>query len=477
MLYKLAKNIFKIILLIGVCLDASEISFMDAWNRVVEHSYALKAKRENLNSAKFKQIAMRDLYWPDVSLSAIYTHLDEPISSGLSDLGVDGKSLEPIVKGVAKISSDAAYAEAIKGGKNQAQASMIASKTFQGVANSFINMQNSSIKLLKQDTFLSSIKAIWPIFTGGRIEAAQIVASGEVEEAYAILQMAKQAQFEDLARIYFSTALAKEVAKTKKEVANSLKKHYEHSQKLYSHGQIPKVETLLAKASYDKAAVDAKKAQSDYEIAQIALSNLLHTKGVAKTKTNLFINENLPNLDSFLQKTLSSYPGLELLRAKKTQTQGLIKANKGLYYPEVFLFGNYNLYHNDSLLLKNSPDWLVGVGVNIPLISSKGRSGKLDMAYSKSLQISHMQEDARRNLSVLVKKTYKQTKQALEEFEGLNSSVELGHENVRLRKKSFMQGMATSLDVIDAQLFLQGVQTQRLVASYQYILSYLSKLV
>ncbi len=107
----------------------------------------------------------------------------------------------------------------------------------------------------------------------------------------------------------------------------------------------------------------------------------------------------------FLSKTLASYPGLKLLDAKKTQTKGLIKANKGLYYPEVFLFGNYSIYHDDSLLLENSPKWFAGVGINVPLISSKGRSGKLDFAHSKSMQVGYMYEEAKRNLSVLVKKT------------------------------------------------------------------------
>ncbi len=471
MLKKIIKNTIKLSLFFGLYLFADGISFMDAWSKVIENSYALKAKKENINSAKFKQLAAKDLYWPDITLSANYVHLDKDMKSDLSDLGFDTKSLAPIVKGIAKSSSEAAYGEALKKGLPQEQATKIAQKTLQGVVGSFSSMQGKSFELLGQDRFLSSIRAVWPIFTGGRIEAANIVAKGEVKEALAVFEMAKQAQFEDLAHIYFGVVLAKEVAKTKKEVSLSLKKHYEHAQKLYKYGQIAKAETLLAKASYDKAVVDAKKAQKSYEIAQIALNNLLHVKTSLNTKTKLFTNKNLPKIDIFLDKTLSSYPGLELLKAKKVQTQGLVKANKGLYYPQVALFANYNLIHHDDLLLKHSPDWLVGVGVNVPLISSKGRSGKLDMAYSKSMQVDYMYEDAKRNLSVLVKKTYKQAEQALEEFNGLDSSIELGLENVRLREKSFSQGMVTALDVVDAQLFLLGVKTQKLVASYQYITS------
>lgn len=471
------KNILIYLLFFTLALHAKGMSFMQAWGEVVSNSDALKAKKENLKVAQFKQSAAKDLYWPSISLSATYTHLDEPIEMSMGDVGlnIDKNSLGIIIDSIAKSSASAAYSEAISAGKNAQEASQIAQQTVQSVVSSFqkINsdLQSSSTKLSNQDIFLSSVRAIWPIFTGGRIKAAQIVAKGEIKEAYAVFEMAKQGEFEDLSHIYFGVVLANEVTKTKVEVKNALKKHYEHSQKLYSHGQIAKVETLMAKASYDKAVVDAKKAQRNYEIAQIALTNLLHVKSPIEPKTGLFINQKLPHLSTFLDKTISSYPGLNLLKAKRIQSEGLIKASKGAYYPEVFLFGDYNLYKDNSLVSKSMPDWVAGVGLSMPLISSSGRGGKLDAAYSKRLQVDFMYEDAKRKLSVLVKKTYKQAKQALEEYEGLSSSVDLGEENVRLREKSFLQGMATSLDVIDAELFLQGVKTQRLVASYEYIIA------
>lgn len=82
-----------------------------------------------------------------------------------------------------------------------------------------------------------------------------------------------------------------------------------------------------------------------------------------------------------------------------------------------------------------------------------------------------MQAQAKQDLSVLVEKTYKEANQALEEYQGLQSSLNLANENVRLREKAFSQGLSTSLDVVDAELFLASIKTQRLAASYQYITS------
>ena len=74
-----------------------------------------------------------------------------------------------------------------------------------------------------------------------------------------------------------------------------------------------------------------------------------------------------------------------------------------------------------------------------------------------------------------MQKTYLEAQQAQEEVQGLASSVQLAQENLKLREKAFSQGLSTSTDVVDAQLYLASVQTQKSAASFNYLIS-LSKL-
>ena len=50
----------------------------------------------------------------------------------------------------------------------------------------------------------------------------------------------------------------------------------------------------------------------------------------------------------------------------------------------------------------------------------------------------------------------------------LNTTIEMSKELVRIRKKSFTEGMATSTEVIDAEVMLSKVQIASLLAYYQY---------
>lgn len=283
--------------------------------------------------------------------------------------------------------------------------------------------------------------------------------------------METQARYEDLSKYYFSVLLAKEVLVTHQAAELGLTKHRDNALKLEQQGQIAHVERLQAEASLDKAIVERKKAQKNLDIAQSALTQILGQNEKVEPNGSLFINSSLPPLSIFVDQTLNTYPGLALLEAKEKQANSLMKAEKGKYYPEVYLYGDYNLYEDDSLASQLKPDWLVGVGVNIPLIESSGRSDQVKAAHSAISQVKYLKAQAKQDLSVLVEKTYLEAEQALEEATGLNSSLSLANENLRLRQKAFSQGLATSLDVVDAELYLASIKTQRSLASFNYLLS------
>ncbi|WP_061011298.1 TolC family protein [Photobacterium leiognathi] len=429
------------LLAIAPSIYASPISFSDAWHTVVTKNDGLAAKRANVEQAEHMQDAASDLYLPTVTVGANYTRLDQDVKLSPSDLfGSMPASDSEIGKVINNIVKDSAL--------NSAFTSTIANR----------------------DVLTSSVRAIWPIFTGGRISAAQDIAQGKTQEAKYMLAMMQQAKFEDLSRFYFGVVLAEKVVETRKEVEAGLKRHYEDAVKLQQQGQIAKVERLQAESAYDKAKVDTQKSVRDLEIAQVALTKLLQQSSTTVPTTKLFINSSLPPMSSFINKTLASYPGLHILDAKRKQADGLIDVEKGKYYPEVYLYGDYNLYESDSLAAKMAPDWAVGIGVSVPLIDSSGRSGKVKAAHSMVTQVNHLRAQAEQDLSVLVEKTYREANQALEEYNGLKSSLALAKENIRLREKAFSQGLSTSLDVVDAELYLSAVKTQRLAAAYQYVM-------
>lgn len=432
--------------LVGAMLGSAQaqtISFGEAWTRVIQQDEGLAAEQAGVDRAKQLREAAKAMYLPKVDLGASYTHLDQPMELDMMDLNPIANHPE-MVRALQQILG--------------------------GLPIPHLTPDDFVTPLTKQNVVTSSVKLLWPLFTGGRIDAAQDIRQAQVSEAQQLLVLKQQSTFESLSQTYFGVVLAAQVVQTKQEIEEGLAHHLDHAKKLEAQGQIARVERLSAQSAYDRARIDTQKARRSLEIAELALGHMLKLPR-AEPGSGLFVNKELPRLEGLVSQTLAVHPGLKLLSAKKEQAKGMIRLEKGKYAPELFLFGNYNLYEDDSLASKTAPDWLLGVGVSMPLVSRDGRSETVQAAKSAELQVNLLQAKTRQDLELLVEKTWREAAQGLEEYQSLSSSQALAEENVRLRDKAFGQGLSTSLDVVDARNQLAGVKTQRSVAAYQYVVS------
>ena len=71
----------------------------------------------------------------------------------------------------------------------------------------------------------------------------------------------------------------------------------------------------------------------------------------------------------------------------------------------------------------------------------------------------------------MVQKLYSQMKEAEEEVSTLQTTIAMSEELLRIRRKSFEEGMATSTEVVDAEVMLSTVRIAMLLAQYQFDVS------
>jgi len=423
---------------------AGDFDFTTAWQRLLKKSNSLQAEQANIDRAGHNQQATRDLYFPQLNLNAGYVYLDDKIQlspQAVLDSMPAGPLLQTQIGGLAQnIGISPAAVE-------------------HGFTSTISDREIRS----------SSLSLLWPLYTGGRITAAQDIAKASVNEAEQQRMLQLYHQFQTLSNRYFGVIMVQQILATLTEVEESLQIHLKHAKLMVDNGQIAEVEQLQAEASYDRAGVDKERSANDLRIAEAALTRLLQEEVVVHPTTPLFINPQLPPLETFIEKTLAGYPGLTILDAKKEMATGLVNVEKGKYFPELALLGNYNLYEEDNLATELVPDWFIGLTVSVPLLDRSGRGGKHRAAESLITKIEALRSQAREDLSLLVEKTYRQAEQAISEYNGLASSLKLADKTLEMREKAFDQGLATSLDVVDARLYIAGVKTQRSHAAFTYV--------
>ncbi|MGL5727513.1 MAG: TolC family protein, partial [Plesiomonas sp.] len=279
---------------------AEPVRFDQAWQTLQQVNDGLKAELSAADRSQKMAEATDGLNLPKIDLTGSITRLSDPLSLDLKDMQpfpslVSNPRIQSLL---AALGSDPKLGPLLQGLKN------LPTET---------DLSNETIKT-------AGVNALWVIYSGGRISAAQTAAYAQADEARQQFALKRLQAFSDLTRFYYGVTLAKNVYQTRQQVATALNQHLQHAIKLEQQGQIAKVERTSAQVAYDRAQVDAENARRELEIAQLVLDELLHKEGVQPTSP-LVTRLTLPSMPALVKTALQANPAISLLDAKDKQAE------------------------------------------------------------------------------------------------------------------------------------------------------------
>ena len=414
------------------------LTFSQAWERVLAEDHALAAELAGQDQAQALMESARSLLLPRVELVGSYTRLDKPVE-------LDALAMKPLDS----------LGDSLPG---QLLIQLL------GGQDAFMT------PVTRRDITSSSLVAFWPLYTGGKISATRRTLQLGRREAAALYEEVRRARFLELVSTYYGLVTAEKLVLTQEQAESTLAHHLRAAEALQRHAQIAEVERLAARSAYDQARIAARDARAKRDTARMVLTSLVHADSPVTTRSRLFTNAALPPRQELLDG-LADHPSLRVLALKKEQAGTLGEAARGAYHPEVFLFGGYSVYEDDSLASDLTPDWLVGLGVRLPLLDRSGRAGKIRAADSAEEQARQLYQGAQRILSVLLETQYREADNARRTYQDLVSNVLLAEKTLHLRQRAFEEGLGRALDVVDAQTALTAARTRRDAAAFRYVVA------
>ena len=308
--------------------------------------------------------------------------------------------------------------------------------------------------------------ATLPLYTGGQISAAQTAAEAAIREAGAERDLTSDEDLIQLVRAYFGQQLAVRTLAVRRDVRDGLQQHLGNATALEREGFASKADRLQATVARDRAERQYRKASSDLDTAQARLANLLHSDHAVTTTTDLFVHTApIAPVEEFQRAARSEHPQLERLRAITDQAKEGVRVQQAALKPQLLAFGGYDLYRKDATL---EPDWVFGFNLKYTLFSRDGRLEKVSAARHQLEQAEAGLRSAERQLEIGVTSSYNDLEDARVQYVLLESAIAHAEESLRLQELSFREGLATSLDVIDARVALGQSRIDREGAAYEY---------
>lgn len=323
----------------------------------------------------------------------------------------------------------------------------------------------SNYNLQRKDTAASaSLAAVWPLYMGGLGNAVRSELDAMTDEAAADAASSADQLQTLLVQRYFTTQLAQRAATLRQRALEGVRAHDDAAQRMLKAGVISQVERLQASAALAEAQQQSRKADDDARLARSALLRTVHASGAVRPSSPLFVSsEVLPPLQQFMDSAQSRHPGLSKVAAKRRQAESLHDASEALRKPQVLAFGLREV--NTS----GKPNWVAGVAVRWTLWDSIDRD-KLSAAGQRKVEQAELTDaQVRSDISLLVEKNWLAVEQSRSQYLSGQAQENLARELLRLRQAGLKEGTSTALDLIDAQLNLAKVQTERASVANQYV--------
>ena len=425
------------------------LSLEEALEMTLSDNPAIRAAEFNRRAAQQERRAAIGLRMPQIGITGSYAYLGKDIEIDLNNMKAPVQNLAGQILQSGMIPSD--YIPSISQMLSGAMAASWA-----------LPLQDRSLGFVGGDVTV-------PLWMGGKINAANRAARINEQTARSQGIQQRNALVSELVERYYGLALARQVVVVRQQVVDGVRKHLEDAAALEAQGMISRSEKLYVEFKMSEAERDLQNAQSQVETIAAALNSTIGQTDDYQPVTAMFILERIEPLDHFRTLAAERNPLLDQVYQKRRLAYEGVRAQRSSFLPQVVAMGGMSFY--DYQVSKVLPRWAVGVGVNFKLFDGLNREYKYSAAKQTVRRVEALQDKAGNDISVLVEKLYNQMENYRTQMASIEASLAFAEEYLKTKNAAFLEGMSSSTDLIDAELNLAKVKTERIEAAYRYDVS------
>lgn len=283
------------------------------------------------------------------------------------------------------------------------------------------------------------------------------------------LDALREAYLFNVAVAYYDVLKAKKYLDIAEANLVRLSTYRNAAEKRFRVGEITKTVLLRADSELSGARSDRLKAANGLDLARAFLARLVGIDKEFTLREESTGEEDVPNLPILQDTALSERSDLKSMEIAKNVAQKQVRFVRGTFWPNLALAGVYNRSDQHPLFSSFNRESVYGlVSLNFPFFEGGLRMAEVREARAKERQAGYLYDDLRKSIEIEVEGAYLDliTQRGILKF--LNDQLLFAKDNYRAVERQFEVGLASSIDIIDANTLLVSAERQVSEANYNY---------
>ena len=321
----------------------------------------------------------------------------------------------------------------------------------------------------------AELRLTQPLYSGGREWAIQRQAKLQIQGETKGLEGATESVMLSTARAYYGALKASKDLEIKTAALKRARERLEVADARFSVGEVTKSAVLRARAELAGSEAELLRATNSLENSKVLLARLTGIEGqftVSEPPAHGVVPLDIRSLIEQALEHRSDYA--RLLLQEKAATESIQIAKAG-FKPSLKLEGVYSWRDQEPQTTFFQEESVYGtLRLTYPLFEGFLRKAELTDARSEYREAELVRLGLKRNISVQVNEAVNNVKVTDALIEAFRRQVAFAEEDYSMVFEQFKFGVATTLDVIDADTILVSAQTSLASAVYDLEVAKLS---
>ncbi|MGQ9520739.1 MAG: TolC family protein [Candidatus Fervidibacter sp.] len=331
-------------------------------------------------------------------------------------------------------------------------------------------MPSALVVLPPRSFFVQDAMFMFPLFTGGRLEALIRQAEAVRNSSSFQVEAVKLDVAFEVSVSYLRVLFAQELVKVAEAYVRALEERVRVDREAAKVGRIPEFWVLRSEAELANARQTLANTQRDKEVALIALKTVMGVHPNSEITLTDKLSENglgttdLTDREKLLAEAFEKRPELKASLHQTVEQSNAVKAAKALSLPQVSLVAMAD--YMTGRATSGSGGYMLGLSIGLPILDGGRRKAILNEAKAMLERLLSETEQVKLRIASEIDTALRELQTAIQNVKTAKAALRAAEEDERVAKIRYEVGRSVLVEYLDAIAALVRAQVNYAQALY-----------